>query len=308
MRTATGFLLALAIVCCITVNLCADPMDITFTTDGLIQTGDDYDDVWVYGDTTTVDMTGGEVCRLLAYDQSTINIGGGLVAYSLNYGQNTTINISDGVVHETVIDGTGNITGGVCWHIAVGGVLNISGGQITQWLGGTRGTKNIYGYGFAYDPFHSPNLTGFWQDGTLFGMDIRPGAYDGVVLHNVTPVTANAGGPYFLDQTPIMLGGSVVGDYSQAAWDLDTDGLFDDAFGLQPLISSTMLTSWGFSPGMTWDIGLQVTGLYGGVDTSMTQLTFVPVPGAVILGSIGLTFSGWLLRKRRGLQEHNFWR
>jgi hypothetical protein len=116
---------------------------------------------------------------------------------------------------------------------------------------------------------------------------------------------ANAGGPYFLDigDPPIMLGGSVVGDYSQAAWDLNLDGLFDDAFDLQPLISSTMLTSWGFSPGMTWDIGLQVTGLYGGVDTSMTQLTFTPVPGAVFLGSLGLTFSGWMLHRKKRCNE-----
>ena len=42
--------------------------------------------------------------------------------------------------------------------------------------------------------------------------------------------SANAGGPYFLDHDPIMLGGSVVGDYSQAAWDLNADGLFDDVF------------------------------------------------------------------------------
>jgi hypothetical protein len=30
-------------------------------------------------------------------------------------------------------------------------------------------------------------------------------------------------------------------------------------------------------------------------------LAFVPVPSAVILGSLGLTFSGWILRKRRML-------
>jgi hypothetical protein len=120
----------------------------------------------------------------------------------------------------------------------------------------------------------------------------------------IYPPIADAGGPYLLDigtQDPIMLAGSVTGDYSQVAWDLNLDGLFDDAFDLNPLISSNMLTSLGFSPGNTWNIGLQVTGLYGEVDVSTTQLTFTPVPSAVILGSLGLTFSGWLLRKRRML-------
>lgn len=121
-----------------------------------------------------------------------------------------------------------------------------------------------------------------------------------------TPIPApivDAGGPYFLDPggPPIMLEGSVVGEYSQAAWDLNSDWLFDDAFGLNPLISSVMLTSLGFSLGMTRDIGLQVTALDGRIDIDTTQLTLTPVPSAVILGSLGLTFSGWLLRKRRML-------
>jgi len=119
-------------------------------------------------------------------------------------------------------------------------------------------------------------------------------------LRYVAPesLLANAGGPYFLDQQPIMLGGSVEGEYSEAVWDLDGDGDFNDAQGLSPLISAGTVESWGFSPGMTWDIGLQVTGLYGGVDTSMTELTFVPAPGAVVLGSMGLGLVGWLCRRK----------
>lgn len=39
----------------------------------------------------------------------------------------------------------------------------------------------------------------------------------------------------------------------------------------------------------------------GGTFTDVDTLTVVPVPSAIILGSLGLTFSGWLLHKRRML-------
>jgi len=71
------FLIVGAIAICINTNLSANDVDITFTEDGVIQDGDDYDDVFVYGDTTTVNMTGGEVAIFRAYNQSTINITGG---------------------------------------------------------------------------------------------------------------------------------------------------------------------------------------------------------------------------------------
>lgn len=60
-----------------------------------------------------------------------------------------------------------------------------------------------------------------------------------------------------------------------------------------------MLTSWGYSPGMPWGIGLQVTGLSGEVDVSMTQLTFVPAPGAFLLATLGLSLAGWKLRRQK---------
>jgi hypothetical protein len=109
---------------------------------------------------------------------------------------------------------------------------------------------------------------------------------------------ADAGGPYFFSHRPLMLHGSVNGEFSQAAWDLDTDGLFDDAFGLQPWISTPMVKSWGFGPGMTWEIGLQVTGLEGEVSVSMTEMNFVPLPGAALLGVIGLGCAGIRLRRQ----------
>jgi len=144
------------------------------------------------------------------------------------------------------------------------------------------------------------HATSINNNGWIVGDGINSDGYDRAFLLTPIPIilSANAGGPYLLDQEPIMLQGSVVGDYSEAAWDLDADGLFDDAIGLQPTISAAMVESWGFSPGMTWDIGLQVIGQYGGVDASMTELTFVPAPGALLLGSIGVGLIAWMRRRK----------
>ena len=156
-------------------------------------------------------------------------------------------------------------------------------------------------YSLDLTGWHLEHATAISDDGlTIVGHGINPDGNEEAWLATLwESLVADAGGPYFLDigDPPIMLGGSVIGGYSQAAWDLDADGFFDDAFGLNPLISSDMLTSWGFSPGMTWDIGLQVTNLFGGVDTSMTQLTFVPLPGAALLGLLGLSAAGLGLRR-----------
>ena len=143
--------------------------------DGVIGPGDDYDTLHVLGDTTTVDMIGGEVAVLRGYDSSTINVLNGLIAYALSYDQ-STFNISGGVVHELSTwdrGGTFNILGGICWNIEVGpGEVNIYGGQITGkgvYAVNSNSVVNIYGYGFLYDPFHSQRggsdgmLTGFWQ-------------------------------------------------------------------------------------------------------------------------------------------------
>jgi len=183
-------LLVSAVIFCVATNLLAVPVDITFTSDAVIQDGDDYQNVWVYDtppDITTVDMTGGVVGVLQNYNQSITNMSGGAVAHLLSDEQ-STINISGGVVGEALIfssGGTFNITGGVCGKVAVSyGELNISGGQITYFIDCGKGVVNVYGYGFEYDsPEHSPNLTGFWADGTPFGLDFI--AYDRVVLHEI---------------------------------------------------------------------------------------------------------------------------
>ena len=205
MRTHKIFLIVWAFVVCISINSDAIGEDKTFTSDGVIQDGDDYNLVDVYGDTTTVDMTGGEVALLWTYDQSTVNISGGLVAYAQTNDQ-SIINLSGGIVHEprAWYDGIINVTSGECWNVEVGGgQFDISGGQITGsgiYAPTSGSVVNVYGYGFEYNPFAGGNdgqLTGFWQDTTPFSIDFyHPGfaptvnSYDAVVLHEVTTIPA----------------------------------------------------------------------------------------------------------------------
>lgn len=139
---------------------------------------------------------------------------------------------------------------------------------------------------------------------TIVGQGINPdGNSEGWIatLDDSAPI-ATAGGPYVLhagDNTPVMLGGSATGGHSHVAWDLNLDGLFNDAFGFNPLISSAMAESWGFSHGMTWDIRMQVTNFFGDTDISMTEMTYSPTPGSFLLGALGLSCAGWKLRRKR---------
>lgn len=173
----------------------ANAIDVTFTKNDIIQDGDDYGWVYVYGDTTTVNMTGGGVGNLWSYNSSTTNVSGGVVAYAQTNDQ-STINISGGVIHEprAWYDGTINVTDGECWNVEVGGgEFNISGGQITgKGIYVASGVANIYGYSFDYNSSRDPQLTGFWPDNTPFGITFwNPGnvephdSYDYVVLHEI---------------------------------------------------------------------------------------------------------------------------
>ncbi len=196
------------------------------SSDDLIGPDDDYDTLHVLGDTTTVDMIGGEVAILRSYDSSMVNVHDGLIAYAQSYNQ-STFNISGGVVHEASSwdsGGTFNITGGVCWNIEVGpGEFNIYGGVITgKGISATNSSSvvNIYGYGFCYDPFHSQRggndgmLTGFWHDATPFAIDFWHPAYavgynsfDKVVLHEVPPQAVPAPGAVLLGSIGLGLSG-----------------------------------------------------------------------------------------------------
>ena len=234
-RIGTTFLIVWAIAVCVSVSPAANGAYISFSKDGVIQDGDSYDGVFVYGNNTTVEVKGGNIGELLSYDQSTVNVSGGHVTYAQSYEQ-STINISGGTVRVPNTGDAGstiNVTGGTFWNVEVGsGEFNMSGGQIAGmgiFAPANDGAVNIYGYGFEYNPLPDKNdgrLTGFWQDGTPFSIDFRPDAYRLVTLHEIPPGSApiaDAGE----DQTVVagMVAMAEVALDGLASRDPDGDGL-----------------------------------------------------------------------------------
>jgi len=215
-RTDTTLLIVWALAVCLSVSPAASGAYISFSRDGVIQDGDSYEGVFVYGNNTTVEIKGGNIGTLSSYDHSIVNVSGGHITYAQSYEQ-STINISGGIIRvpNTVDAGsTINITGGTFWNVEAGsGELNMSGGHIAGLgiIAATGdGVVNICGYGFEYQPMPGQNdgrLTGFWRDGTPFSIDFRPGAYQLVTLHEISPGSApiaNAG----QDQTVIVRKGT----------------------------------------------------------------------------------------------------
>ncbi|OHB63412.1 MAG: hypothetical protein A2168_08110 [Planctomycetes bacterium RBG_13_50_24] len=216
-RTGTTFLIISAIAVCLSINPAVNGAYISFSRDAVIQDGDNYEGVYVYGNNTTVEIKGGNIGKLMSYDLSTVNVTGGHITNAQSFEQ-STINISGGTVRVPNTSDAGstiNITGGTFWNIEAGsGELNMSGGQIAG-LGiiaaSGDGEVNITGYSFEYQPMPGQNdgrLTGFWPDGIPFSIDFRPGAYQLVTLHINSPGSApiaNAG----RDQTIISAPGKI---------------------------------------------------------------------------------------------------
>jgi len=259
METISGkiFRIVWAMLVCVSAGFAANGVNITFNRDGVIQQGDDYNEVFVRGQTTTVNMTGGKVGKLYSRDRSTTNISGGLVTYAQS-NDNSTINISGGVVREPVSWDKGstiNVTGGTFWNVKAGsGTFNISGGQIIGmgiYALTLDAVVNIYGYGFEYTIPGSGKyrrLTGYWQNGKPFSIDLQPGSYNTVVLHEVphdsAPV-ADAGEDQVVlatldGMTEVTLDGSASSDYDGDTltyeWTWTIDGDTYNTKGVNPTI------------------------------------------------------------------------
>lgn len=105
-----------------------------------------------------------------------------------------------------------------------------------------------------------------------------------VVIENVPPV-ADAGGPYLISEGDALLldaSGSVDadGDPLTYAWDLDADGTFDDAIGVNPTIDWLDLINLGISDNGSFTISLRVDDGQGAVveaDAALTVANAAPV-------------------------------
>ncbi len=113
-------------------------LDVDFYEDGSIQNGDDYFYANIYSD-ATIDVTGGFVYYLHAYDTSTVNVFPGSDLMYLKLEDLSTAHLHGGLIeHLLSLDNTG--------------------------------TAHFYGYDFHFDSLGGSAeqgfLSGYWVDGT----------------------------------------------------------------------------------------------------------------------------------------------
>ncbi|MGB8225625.1 MAG: PEP-CTERM sorting domain-containing protein [Sedimentisphaerales bacterium] len=175
---------------------------IIFTSDANIQAGDSWSSVGIH-DTppahTTVNMTGGSVTDFMSLSTaSTLNMSGGNV-YVLNAFNESMVNVSGGSVTilslydnatATLLQsgsigsagaydsGIININGGTVTYLYAydSSILNLRGGVITDFLtAGFSTTINVFGYDLAKTNVggtYDGQITGFWQDGSQFTINL----------------------------------------------------------------------------------------------------------------------------------------
>jgi len=102
---------------------------------------------------------------------------------------------------------------------------------------------------------------------------------------------AEAGGPYaIVEGEPLTLDASASsdpdGDPLAYSWDLNADGVFDDAVGVDPTIEWSQLDALGMGDDGVYSIAVQVDDGFGGVGVATTTIEVGNVaPKAEILGA-----------------------
>ncbi len=194
--------------------------DKIFTSSGQIVEGEFWGNVYIYNDDTIIDMLGGLVDSMGAYDASTVNVTGGDVS-TLEAHEFSTVNVSGGYVHglhaldHAIINfsdsarainivaggdfGTVNITGGTVDYLGAGGsgTLNLHGGLILEDLGAYDfSTVNIYGYDLVKTAsggsYGYGQVYGFWSDGSYSTIDLyTEGTHSHINLFEVIYIEIN---------------------------------------------------------------------------------------------------------------------
>lgn len=165
-----------------------------------------------------------------------------------------------------------------------------------------------------------------WKSGTTNrGWDVRVPAYDGGPEEGIsvnltesssasyrpylkldwtqTPV-ADADGPYACDYLgSVALDGSAsyerdTGVLTQWAWDLDGNGMFNDASGARPNVSwDFLVNTLGLTPGQSHNIGLKVLDDDSEWSTAAYSSVFIAVPEPATM--VLLVLGGSCLLRRR---------
>jgi hypothetical protein len=184
--------------------VCAQATDITFTSDGTIQAGDEWMNAYIYDtppEHTTVTMTGGSVLDHMGVrNASTLNMSGGNVG-GMGASEFATVNISGGSIGALSIynnatatisqnadiyvatalwSGIINMNGGIITTLNAmeNSTLNLRGGSITDDLNANSflATINVFGYNLAKTniggTYGVGQITGFWQDDLPFTINL----------------------------------------------------------------------------------------------------------------------------------------
>jgi hypothetical protein len=113
------------------------------------------------------------------------------------------------------------------------------------------------------------------------------------------PPTASAGGPYTINEGEALALNAAAstdpdGDPLTYSWDINADGVFGDAVGVNPTLSWTDLNALGLGDGGTFDVRVRVDDGHGHVvDSSPALLTVNEAPPtAVHIVNAGITSAG----------------
>ncbi len=227
---------------------------------------------------TTVNLNpGGKMNSYMnAYEDSWINIAGGEIVGDMSATGHVHVSVSDGSIGNNlwaVTDEQINVTGGSIGNeLRVWGnttYLNIQGGTIGHLYADNSSQVDIYG----------GSIQDYLLIETSAQAQLLGGSVDGDFRLHWGGILTIRGWGFAVDGVPVDYGEltSILGDY----W-------YDET---ARHLTGTL--AGGESIGNDFYIG----------HDAKIILSPVPVPSAVLLGCIGLSFAGWKLQRRKVLQE-----